>query len=75
VYVALVFRVLSQCPAGFPRALENLENDKLIFQAWKCPGIFQCQEMSWKKYWRKVHLNFKPVNTIFQKTLIVEGKY
>jgi hypothetical protein len=35
---------------GFPRVLENLENYKFVFQAWKCPGILQSLEMSWKKY-------------------------
>jgi hypothetical protein len=41
------------CCTGFPRVLENLEsleNCKFIFQAWKCPGILQSQEMSWKKF-------------------------
>jgi hypothetical protein len=36
--------------AGFPRVLENLENNNFIFQPWKCPGILQSHEMSWKKY-------------------------
>jgi hypothetical protein len=34
--------------SGFPRVLENLENNKFIFQAWKCPGILQSQENSLK---------------------------
>ena len=33
---------------GFPRTLENLENEKISFQAWKTPGKMKVMKMSWK---------------------------
>ena len=34
--------------ARFPRTLENLENEKINFQAWKSPGKSRIMAMSWK---------------------------
>ena len=44
----IVLQVGSSLHTGFPCTLENLENEKINFQAWKSPRKKESMEMSWK---------------------------
>ena len=77
-------RLLLLVATGFPRTLENLENEKICFQAWKSPGKikknYNVLEKSWKffKNTYKVKIeyfvdNLFPPETLFPQIVVIEN--